>query len=634
LPRETPPAAVRLLRRCLQKEKDKRLRHIGDARLELEELLAGPAPMGESPPELRRPAYWPAVAILCALLGGLVSSVVHRFPAIRKEVIRLSVETSGPFNPALSPTGDRIVYRTPAGLAVRELDKLEGRVIPGTVNAWVPFFSPDGEWVGFNDWTDGTLKKVSLGGGAPVTLCKMEQSHGATWGPDDTIVFTRDNSSGLWQVGAAGGEPRELTKPDRARGEKSHRWPRFLPGGEAVLFTVGTNRLSKWDDARVEALVLRTGERRTILEGGTTPAYVESGHLVYRRGTSILAAPFDLDRLETVGPSVAVVEGVQSTSETGVPFFAVARTGMLVYLPQESRAERLVLVDRAGAGRPLTPWGRPVFEPRLSPDGRVIALTMPAANNQVWRFDIEREALSQVTFEWDNTSPVWTPDGEFLIVSSTPGWTLHRVRADGNGARELLLKASGERTPYSVTADGKLLAYTDKGTDTREDIWIMPLQSNGEPRVFLQTPADEGMPRISPDGRFLAYQSDESGQMEVYLRSFPDGSQKVQVSAGGGLHPVWARSGRELFYRVPLEGSKRRMMVADVSQASRIRVSRSRALFEGDFKAGAEDTPSYDVLPDGQHFVMIELDPQASRVTHFNVVLNWFEELRRLVPPK
>jgi serine/threonine-protein kinase len=573
------------------------------------------------------------IALLCALLGGLASWWIQRSPSARNEVLRLSIQgpgESGLRSFLLSPTGDRIVYRTPSGLVVRELDKPEGRVIPGTARASSPFFSPDGRWLGFTESAESSLKKVPLTGGAPMTLCKgIESSPGATWGPDDTIVFTPNYYSGLWQVAAAGGDPRELTKPDRARGEKSHRWPHFLPGGKAVLFTVGTSRLTRWDDARIDVLRLPNGERHTILEGGTAATYVESGHLAYRRGTSILAAPFDLDRLATTGPPVAVVDGVQSASLDGSPSFTVARTGMLAYVPHTRSAQRLVLVNRAGEARPLTPWAEPVariFDPRVSPDGRVIALTMEAANDQVWRFDIEREALSQVTFEWDNHQPVWTPDGEFLIVSSTPGWKLHRLRADGSGTPEPLLMASRNTGPDFVTADGKLLVYSEGGTF---DIWVLPLERDGEPRVFLQTPAFEGLSAISPSGRFVAYQSNESGTMEVYLRSFPDAGSKVQVSSGGGFRPAWARSGRELFYRVPLEGSRWRMMVADVSQEDRIRVSRSRRLFEDSYVDGG-----YDVLPDGQHFVMIQNEHEASQVTHLNVILNWFEELRRLVPPK
>jgi eukaryotic-like serine/threonine-protein kinase len=645
LPQETPAAAHRLLRRCLQKEKDRRLRDIGDARLELEELLAGPAPNEEFRREPRRLALWPAIALLFALLFGFVSWAVQRSPSVRREVIRLSVNAPreselsilllSPTGLLLSPTGERIVYDSPSGLVVRELDKPEGRVIPGTKDAaYRPFFSPDGKWLGFNDRADGTLKKVSLTGGAPLTVCKgVTQSHGATWGPDDTIVFTPDNYSGLWQVPAAGGEPRPLTKPDRDRGEKSHRWPHYLPGGKAVLFTVGTSRLTKWDDAKIEALVLRTGERRAILEGGTSPAYVESGHLVYRRGTSILAAPFDVDRLATTGPPVTVVEGVRSASANGSPSFTAARTGTLAFVPHARRAQRLVLVNRAGEARPLTPFADRLSDPRVSPDGRTIAMRKGGANEQVWRFDIEREAFSQVTFEWDNVAPVWTPDGEFLIVSSTPGNKLHRVRADGSGPPQLLAAGRFDQFPGSVAVDGKLLAYSEAGTNgDMGDIWILPLEGGGGPRVFLQTPAYEDRPAIAPNGRWLAYNSDESGQMEVYVRSFPDGGSKVQVSSGGGFDPVWARSGRELFYRVELEGPKRRMMVASVNPGKPVGISRGRRLFDDaydDFGTAA----SYDVLPDGQHFVMVEVDQDAPRITHFNVVLNWFEELRRLVPP-
>jgi serine/threonine-protein kinase len=638
------PQLERVTERCLEKSPERRFQSARDLATTLEAVSdAGSAgraalsrPLGEALPGRRRRAVWPMLAVLAACLGGLLSWVILRTSSVPKAVMHFSVEVPGDprfLTVLLSPGGDRIVHNAASGLMVRDLDRPEWRLIPGTADACCPFFSPDGKWIGFTA-TDGTLKKVALtGGGAPLTLCRglMLPSYGATWGPDDTIVFTPDNYSGLWQVPASGGQPRALTKPDRARGEKSHRFPEYLPGGGAILFTVGTSRLTQWDDARIEALILRTGERRPVLEGGSTAAYVESGHLLYRRGPSILAVPFDPDRLVTTGAPVTVVDGVHSTTN-GPPYFTVARTGTLAYVPQTRDAHRLVLVDRKGAARPLTSFGGLLAEPRVSPDGRSIAVRRLAANDQVWRFDLEREAFSQVTFEWDNTQPVWTPDGEFLIVSSTPGGKLHRVRADGSAASVALSAARGARqSPGSVSADGKLLAYTVTATDTSNDIWFLPLEGGGEARIFLQTPAFERSPAISPNGRLLAYYSDESGRLEVYLRSSPDGGNKVQVSSGGGWDPVWARDGKELFYRAPVEGPRRRMMVADVSTVGPVRVSRGRELFqEGSYSDLG--FVSYDVLPDGRHFVMVESD--APPITHFNVVLNWFEELKRLVPAR
>jgi serine/threonine-protein kinase len=639
LPPKTPATALRLLPRCLQKEKDKRLRDIGDARLELEETLAGAASGEEARREPRRDKRWTRMAVLATVLAAILAGgglwLIRQPPAAPKEVVHLSMEAWGDLSdlhaaPLLAPSGDRIVYMARPSLVIRELKESEWRVIPGTADGNRPFFSPDGRWLGFS--AGRSIKKVSLAGGTPVTgvasVTVRENvgttRFGASWGPDDNIVYTLDGSSGLWQVAASGGEPRELTKPDRARGEKTHRWPHHLPGGKVLLFTVGTNRSSTYDDARIEALVLGTGARRTVIEGGSAPAYID-GHVLFRRGASILAVPFDLDRLAVTGGPAAVIEGLRS-SPTGEPFFTIASTGTLAYVPRIKPSFRLVLVDRAGQARPLTPIDAALlWEPRVSPDGRAVAAIKVAPNNQVWRFDIERENFTRLTFEWDTSAPTWTPDGKFLIFSSGPELRLHRVHADGRGAPEPLSSATGARQyPRSVTADGKLLAYEEG-----EDIWIMPLAPRGEPRLFLQTPASEGSPAISPNGRLIAYQSDESGEMEVYLRSFPDGGDKVQVSSGGGWAPVWPRSGKELFYSVPLEGSKGRIMAVSVSPEPPVRASPARLLFEHRYEA-----LDYDVFPDGQHFVMSETDNEAMRVTHFNVVLNWFEELKRLVPPK
>jgi Tol biopolymer transport system component len=306
---------------------------------------------------------------------------------------------------------------------------------------------------------------------------------------------------------------------------------------------------------------------------------------------------------------------------------------MLAFVPDTRTSQRLVAVDRAGIQRPLTPFMVAVREPRVSPDGHSIAMRSGAANDQVWHFDIERQTLSQLTFEWDNHIPVWTPDGESLIVTSRR--ELLRIRADGSGHPETLLTIRDfTPEPGSVSGDGKLFAYNERGTTTRDDIWILPLERDGKPRIFLQTPAAEFAPAISPDGRSLAYISDESRQEEVYVRSFPDGDRKIQVSSGGGFDVMWARSGRELFYRVRLGAGKFRMMVVDVSAGSPIHVSRGRPLFEDSYDPYGIGSGTFDVFPDGQHFVMVESQRDASRLSHFNVVLNWFEDLRRLVPPR
>ncbi|MFQ5789586.1 MAG: hypothetical protein ACE5JI_03830, partial [Acidobacteriota bacterium] len=636
LPAATPAILRGLLRRCLRKDPTRRIHHVADARIEIEEALREPVE-GTAPLQLQgrpRPSGRSRTlalgSVLSAILGGLaVWGLMHLSPR-REPVARLAIPVSNASAAlAISPDGNRLVYRAEGRLFLREMDAPEGRPIPGTERPTTPFFSPDSQWVGFR--AQGKLKKVSVSGGAPITLCDVAQSRGATWGADDTIVFTPNAYSGLWQIPAAGGTPKKLTTPDRSQGEKSHRRPHFLPRGKAVLFTVGTSRMTSWDEARIEILDLATGERRVLIEGGTGPVYAASGHLVYRQGASLLAVPFDLTRLAVTGTPAPLVSDVRPSFVSGSLNFTLSESGTLVYTPGDERYYklRLVLVDREGNAQPLTDLDQAYGEPRFSADGRYIAVDVGGANDQLARYDMARGTLTQLTFEWDNVSPVWTPDGKTLIFQSSPGWNLFEMPSDGSAAKERLTTSEHGQGPGSLSPDGRHLAFTQSARGD-DDLWMLPLDGKSEPWPFLQTPASEWGPRFSPDGRWVAYTSDESGRQEIYVRSFPEARSKRQISTDGGFQPVWARSGKELFYRAPAVGSRNRMMAVEIVPGDLLRVSKPRLLFEDSYDTLG--SASYDVAPDGQHFVMVEMDEEARRVTHFNVILNWFEELRRLVP--
>ena len=311
--------------------------------------------------------------------------------------------------------------------------------------------------------------------------------------------------------------------------------------------------------------------------------------------------------------------------------FKLSEGGTLVYAPGDESywRFRIVLVDRKGKAQPITDFDQPYSEPSFSPDGRHVALQIGGANDQVARYDMERATLTQLTFEWDSARPVWAPDGKTLFIASTPGYNLFKVASDGSGGRERITTSERPQITGTFSPDGRYFSYQEQTVNGDWDLWILPLDDESEPWPLFQSPANEVTPRFSPDGRWMAYRSDESGTGEIYLQSFPEAQSKQLISTDRGFRPVWARSGKELFYREPSGGFRSRMMVVEIRAGDPLLVSKPRMLFEDSFDTYGG---GYDVAPDGQQFVMVEVDEEARRVTHFNVVLNWFEELNQLVP--
>ena len=650
LPTTTPASIQRLVRRCLNKDPKQRWRDIGDARIAIEETLAGGTGV---PPEAvhgqdahatwRRALPWVLAAILALAL--VVLTIANALRALRpatRPVTRFVV-TLPPGDrlfgvrglTALAPDASRLVYagnhNGSTQLYVRAIDRFEATPIAGTEGAESPFFSPDGQSVGF--FAQGKLKKVSLSGGATLTVCSAPSSRGASWGPDDTIVFTpASGPSGLYRVSAAGGTPKPLSFVDRKKGELSHRWPEILPGGKEVLFTIWAANFN-WDNQRIGVLSLKTGERRVLVEGGTYARYVPSGHLVYARAGELLAVPFDLKRLEVTGPSVSILKDVSMNPVTGAAQLSLSGDGSLAYVPGASSVSEstLLWVDRNGAVRPLPAPPRPYLFPRLSPDGQRVIVSLPVSNPGLWVYDLARGTLTRLVESGGNvTRSIWTPNGKELTFTSVAGGTLnlYSMLTDGSGAAERLTTSENVQLPGSWSPDGHVLAFTEIDPTTgAEDIWMLGLQGDHKPQAFLQTPANEGGPIFSPDGRWLAYWSDESGRGEIYVRPFP-GGWKTQISTDGGVQPVWARSGRELFYR-----NADKMMAAAIEAKPAFSAAKPKLLFEGHYEAGIFPfEPNYDVSPDGQRFLMVKGSAQESAATQLNVVLNWPDELRRLVP--
>jgi len=378
--------------------------------------------------------------------------------------------------------------------------------------------------------------------------------------------------------------------------------------------------------------LLETAEKRVLVEGGTFARYVPPGHLVYARAGGLLAVPFDLKRLEVTGPPVSVLEGVSMNPSSGAAEFSSSTDGLLAYVPGGSSLGEgtLLWVDRKGAAQALPVPPRAYVSPRISPDGQRLAVGIQGGGT--WLYELARGTLTRLSETATATPfPIWSPDGKHVVFRSmaSGGFNLYRMPADGSGVAERLTTSENLVVPGSWSPNGRVFAFSEQDMTTGWDIWVQSLKGEQKPQPFLQTPANEFAPMFSPDGHWLAYQSDLSGRSEVYVRSFPDPGGKMQISTEGGTQPMWARNGRELFYR---DGDK--MMAAAVETTPAFAAAKPRLLFEGHYETGLglAAVANYDVSPDGQRFLMIKASEQESAATQLNVVLNWSDELRRLAP--
>jgi Tol biopolymer transport system component/predicted Ser/Thr protein kinase len=656
----TPPALDRVVKRCLAKEPEKRWQTASDLCEELKWIAEGGSQVTAAPTigtkgfrALGRRALILGLGalLLVAVVTGFAIWNLKPAPAppsqpVTRTVINLppGQQLAGLDNGpavALSPDGTHLAYVARQGgaqqLYLRAMDSLEARPIPGTEGAVNPFFSPDGQWLGF--FAGGTLKKVPVSGGAALTLgdAATTTPRGASWGSHGMIAFAPSTVSVVQQVPDAGGAPQPLTRPEK--GESSHRWPEFLLGGKAVLFAASPTS-GNWINAQVAVQSVGTGERRNLIQGGTNPRYAPSGHLIYAQGGNLMAMPFDPQRLTATSAAVPMVEGVLQSPSSGAAQYGFSATGSLVYVPGGVQANqlRLVWISRNGAEQPLAVPAHAYLNPRLSPDGRRVAVGITESESQIWLYDLSRETLARLTFEGNsNQYPSWTPDGKRIAFQSNKEGPLNLFwqMADGSGGRERLTTSEYTQTASSWSPDGQLLAFHEINPTTQRDIWVMrmgdPSPGSGQVRKaqpFLQTRFDEASPRFSPDGRWLAYISNESGRNEIYVQPYPGPGGKWQISAEGGTEPVWNPNGRELFYR---SGDK--MMAVEITTQPSFSAGKPRMLFEGQYQPTPATAANYDVSPDGQRFLMLKPSEQAQAAqTQINVVLNWFEELKRRVP--
>ncbi len=631
-----PIKARRLLLCCLQKEPKRRLRDIADAWDLLDE--AQPLSRGRGSARLS----W-ATAGAATIVAIIALWAPWRKPADRP-LMRLDVDLGpdvslGSFagaNAILSPDGTRLVYVSGSRLFARRLDQLQATELPGTEGADAPFFSPDGQWVAY--FTQGMLKKVPVEGGATVVLCNAPNGMGGSWGEDGTITAALNVIGGLSRVPANGGAPSPLTELDSARGEFTHRWPQVLPGGNAVLFTSHTRQVGGFDDASIVVMSLRSRRTKTLLRGGTYARYLRSGHLVHLNRATLFAAPFDLDALELRGTPAAIVNQVAYSDVSGGARFEVSQSGALVYEigGAQRRAVRLEWLESDGKTRALALKPGDYGRPSVSPDGQRVAVDIANGSGEdVWVYDWRRDAMTRLTSDGKlNQFPIWSPDSRYIVFEDAGGlsWT----RADGAGKPQPLLRTKGGPMPWSFAPDGKRLAYFELGAATAFHLWTVPIEKDdrglraGQPEVFLQTSADERHPSFSPDGRWLAYSSTESGGFQVYVRAFPDKGGKWQISTAGGVYPTWSRTQRELFFESP----DNQIMVAgyavqgDSFMADKPRLwSETRLANLGLFK-------NYDLAPDGRRIAALMpaegADAHQPR-NHVVFLMNFFDEVRRRV---
>jgi serine/threonine-protein kinase len=512
-------------------------------------------------------------------------------------------------------------------LYVRALDQLEPTPVPGTENAAGPFFSPDGDSVGF--FADGKLKKLLLPSGSPLTLADSPAPRGASWGRDGRIVFSPLTTGGLSSISTAGAIPDNLTTPDSDKGEKSHRWPEELPGNRNILYTNWTG--SRFD---IEVLVVESGERKRLIEDGSYARYVPTGHLVFVRGGNLFAVPFDTRRLEVVGPEISLIEDVAVDPFTGAAVFDFDRDGLLVYapggpvLPSAEGIGRLLRSSRQGVADTLLPAERVFQLPRLSPDGTELVVTISEGDrSDIWGSDLGRGTMTRLTFEGNNAAAIWTPDGKRVVFSSDRDgvFNLYWKPSDGSGDAERLTTSDDIQMPNSMSPDGKTLLLSELDPETGFDIVLLPMDGRRRPESFLETPFNEVGAAFSPDGRWIAYVSDESGQNEVYVRAYPEGGKRL-ISVGGGTEPVWAPNGRELFYR-----NQEWMMAVSLETEPSFEAGKPRPLFEAPFADSEAAYPNFDITPNGQSFIMIQTKVESA-ATRLLVVSNWFEELKDRAP--
>jgi serine/threonine-protein kinase len=653
LPASTPIQVRNLLRRCLQKDRLLRLRDAGDARIEIQEARTAPATTvaasdGPGTQGWRERAAWPVATILALSTIALAIVLILRMPKPPQQPMRLSAEigadatlSGGGPSVILSPDGTRLAFIATGAdqkrrIYVRSLDQLQATALSGTETGVGPFFSPDGQWIGFV--ADGKLKKISVNGGEAATLCDGAGSLGGSWGDDGGIVFTSRASLPLNKVSSAGGTPQPLTTLNKQEGEITQRWPQVLPGSKAVLFTSNTH-FNVYEDANIVVYSVASGQRKTLVRGGYYGRYLPGGHIVYIHEGSLYALPFDAQRLEVTGQPVPVIEGLAAFPNNGSAQFSFSDNGTVVYAPRSGQNASIYWMDRKSKFAPLREAPADYFGPAFSPDGKRLAFEINDGKRNIWVDDVEHDTITRLALAGENNGwPAWTPDGKRIVYSSQEKggtFNLWWIRADGGGDAQRLSESKSPQISGSWTPDGKVLAFTQQNPATNYDVMTLTVEGDEksgwkarEPKPFLNSMFNEEAPTFSPDGRWLAYVSNESGTYELYVRPFPGAGGKWQVSTGGAAVGKWSRGGNELFYATP---DNKIVAVTYTASGDSFRVEKSELLSPGQLTNFAL---GFDLHPDGKRFVVLGAPSgqQNAGINKVTFVFNFFDELRRKVP--
>jgi serine/threonine protein kinase len=656
LPVNIHPRVREVLNRCLQKEQKKRYPEISETEYEIEQVLADPSGVFAQPSLITKPRKklrirlpWVAViAILCLIVAGVAVWFLKPTPPPEpKQVVRFEydIPEGQQFTSvivslfSISPDGKQFAYSTTKGIYLRSVDEFAAKIIPGSdENTTEPLFSPDGKWIAYYSVADKKWKKIPASGGPPQILCDADTPLNGSWGTSDTIVYS-EQAKGIVRISANGGTPELLVK---SMGLYLVN-PQLLPDGKTVFFGIWQG--SK--DSQVAVQSPKLDKPKILFEGGNAH-YLPTGHLVYAARNGFYAVPFDLDKLEVSGDSVPLIESVFRLGGVYTPQFTVSDSGTLIYMPgtvggtSAFNQFTLVWADRKGNEEPIAADPDDYLFPSISPDATKVALGIAAAGNQdIWIYDLVHKNRTRLTFdEAVDRFPLWSPDGKRIFFMSVhdgkPG--IYWKAANGTGTDELLVAgAGGTIYPRSWSNDGKTLIYVENITGTNSDIDAISIEGDHAKKQLLHEKHMETEPRISPDGRWMAYSCDESGQFQIYVRPYPEvNSGKWQVSTDGGVTPLWSPDGRELFYR-----SGNEFMAIRVNTEPSFSFETPNLLFQGNYVIpGVVFLSNWDISPDGKRFLMIKPATAAGSETtsmgprKINIVINWFEELKQRVPVK